>query len=139
MSKDYSNTIIYKIYCKDENIKDIYIGHTINFYVRLMSHRQNSINITEKSCKLYKFISKNGGWNNWNMVELENFSCNNLTEARIKEQEYYEKLNPSLNSCPQYVNKSIKEYKHPFQCEVCNYNCFKNSDYQKHLLTKKHN
>ena len=24
---DYSNTIIYKIICKDENIKDLYVAH----------------------------------------------------------------------------------------------------------------
>ena len=28
---DYSNTIIYKIYCKNETITDIYVGHTTNF------------------------------------------------------------------------------------------------------------
>ncbi len=61
MSKDYSNTIIYKICCKDENIKDIYIGHTTNFDVRLIAHIRNSKYITEKSCKLYKFISEHGG------------------------------------------------------------------------------
>jgi hypothetical protein len=27
---DYSNTIIYKIFCKDTNIKEAYIGHTTN-------------------------------------------------------------------------------------------------------------
>ena len=27
-SIDYSNTIIYKIYCKNPEIKDIYVGHT---------------------------------------------------------------------------------------------------------------
>jgi len=29
---DYSQTIIYKICCKDPNITDIYIGHTSNLY-----------------------------------------------------------------------------------------------------------
>ena len=28
---DYSNTIFYKISCKDENIKELYIGHTTNY------------------------------------------------------------------------------------------------------------
>lgn len=27
---DYSNTIIYKIYCKNKFITDIYVGHTTN-------------------------------------------------------------------------------------------------------------
>ena len=37
MPKDiinYSSTIIYKIVCKDLNVKDIYIGHTTNFIKR---------------------------------------------------------------------------------------------------------
>jgi len=28
---DYSNTIIYKIVCRDLNIKECYVGHTTNF------------------------------------------------------------------------------------------------------------
>ena len=31
---DYSNTIIYKIYCKNEMVTDIYVGHTTNFTKR---------------------------------------------------------------------------------------------------------
>lgn len=133
MPKDYSNTIIYKICCKDKNIKDIYVGHTTNFDVRLVYHKQGSKSITEKSCKLYKFINQNGGWENWDMIELEKFSCNNLTEARIKEQEYYVKLNPSLNSCPPYVDKSN------YYCNICNIQLNTSKLYNKHLQSKKHN
>ena len=39
---DYSNTIIYKIYCKDENVKNIYVGHTTDFEVRKNSHKNSS-------------------------------------------------------------------------------------------------
>jgi hypothetical protein len=28
---DYTKGLIYKIYCNDENIKDIYIGSTVDF------------------------------------------------------------------------------------------------------------
>ena len=41
---DYSNTIIYKIVCKDQNIKDIYVGHTTNFVQRKHAHKQNCNN-----------------------------------------------------------------------------------------------
>ena len=37
---DYSNTIIYKITCKDENVTDVYVGHTINFVQRKHAHWQ---------------------------------------------------------------------------------------------------
>jgi predicted GIY-YIG superfamily endonuclease len=36
---DYSNTIIYKIYCKDETITDVYVGYTTNFTQRKYSHK----------------------------------------------------------------------------------------------------
>lgn len=29
MPVDYSNTVIYKLYCKDDNVKDFYIGYTL--------------------------------------------------------------------------------------------------------------
>ena len=41
---DYSNTIIYKICCKNLFIDDIYIGHTTNFIQRKQSHKTNCCN-----------------------------------------------------------------------------------------------
>ena len=48
---DYSNTIFYKIYCKDESINELYIGHTTNFVQRKHAHK-NSCN-NEKSIKRF--------------------------------------------------------------------------------------
>jgi len=31
---NYSNTVIYKIQCKNESVKDIYVGHTTSYYQR---------------------------------------------------------------------------------------------------------
>ena len=39
MILDYQNTIIYKIVSKDLNIKECYVGHTINFSRRKSVHR----------------------------------------------------------------------------------------------------
>ena len=41
MSKNYSNSIIYKIYCKDENVKDTYIGETTDFIRRKCCHKRD--------------------------------------------------------------------------------------------------
>ena len=41
---DYSNTIIYKISCKDIAIKEVYVGHTTNFVQRKHTHKQSCIN-----------------------------------------------------------------------------------------------
>lgn len=116
---DYSNTIIYKIYCNDETITDIYVGHTTNFYVRKYQHK-NACKDTKNNYKIYKTIRENGGWDNWNMVEIAKYNCKDSTEARIKEQEHYEELKPLLNSCPPYV-------KSQHSCSTCNlqFNSFK--------------
>ena len=97
---DYSNTIIYKITCKNNTIKEIYVGHTVNFVKRMRAHKQSCIN--EKSnnykCKLYEVIRNNGGWENWKMEIINFFNCKNNYEAREKEQEYFILLNATLNS-----------------------------------------
>ena len=38
---NYSNTIIYKIYCKNEIVNDVYVGHTTNFTKRKYMHKIN--------------------------------------------------------------------------------------------------
>ena len=37
---DYSNTIIYKISCKNSSCKEMYIGYTTNFTQRKHAHKQ---------------------------------------------------------------------------------------------------
>ena len=54
---NYSNCVIYKIVCNDENVKDLYVGHSTNFCNRKGWHEVNS---THKNQKLYKVIRENG-------------------------------------------------------------------------------
>lgn len=128
---DYSNTIIYKICCKDHLITDIYIGQTTNFVERKHRHKYACNNINNK-LKLYNTIRDNGGWENWDMVELAKYNCKNSTESRIKEQEYYEVLKPTLNSCPPFVDKT------KYFCIVCNLQCKTLNNYDTHINTKLH-
>ena len=97
---DYANTIVYKIVCNDLNITECYVGHTTNFVQRKNQHRKTCVNEKGQvyNCKLYKTIRENGGWENYSMIEIEKYPCNDVNEARAKEREYYEKLNSSLNS-----------------------------------------
>jgi hypothetical protein len=97
---DYSNTIIYKITCKDPSITDVYVGHTTNFVQRKHGHKQscNNDKSSNHNCKLYKVIRDNGGWNNWTMEIVNFFNCHDHYEARKKEQEYFTLLNATLNS-----------------------------------------
>jgi hypothetical protein len=96
---DYSNTIIYKIVCNDLNITDCYVGHTTNFIKRKYTHKFYAMNEDKKDSNMsvYKMIRANGGWDNWSMVEVEKFNCNDGNEARKKERECLENLNAKLN------------------------------------------
>jgi hypothetical protein len=40
----YAKTIIYKIYCKNEKQKEIYVGHTTNITVRTRKHKSDCNN-----------------------------------------------------------------------------------------------
>lgn len=95
----YSNTMIYKIVCKDLNIKDCYVGHTTNFKTRKNHHKSRCNNSSDISYNfyVYQFIRDNGGWINWDMVLIETFNCNNKLEALKKEREFIDSLNATLN------------------------------------------
>jgi hypothetical protein len=144
---DYSNTIIYKITCKDTNVKDLYVGHTTNFVQRKHAHKQSCIN--DKSfnykCKLYEVIRNNGGWQNWNMEIVNFFNCLDNYEARKKEQEYFISLNATLNSIePMPVKKSREVIlkntiiKETFFCEKCNIKVNNLNLLETHKKTNKH-
>lgn len=108
--KRYQNGMIYKLCCKDTNIEDIYIGSTCNFSKRKHCHKNSCNNINNKcyNCYKYKFIRDNGGWDNWDMILIESYPCNNKLELHKKEREYIENLKPSLNS--EIPSRQRKEY-----------------------------
>ena len=96
---DYSNTIIYKLCCKDPSITDIYIGHTTNFRKRKSSHKSSCNNETDKIYNLYvyKFIRDHGGFDNWDMIEICKVECLDKREAERNERNHIESLGASLN------------------------------------------
>ena len=129
---DYSNTVIYKIYCNDKTINDVYVGHTTNFTKRKHQHKLCCSNLNN-NFKIYSTIREHGGWDNWNMIEIAKYNCKDKTEARIKEQEHYTELNSSLNSCPPYVDKN------KYFCSTCNINCTTKNVYETHVNCSLHN
>jgi len=142
---DYSNTIMYKIFCKDPTVKDLYVGHTTNFMQRKSLHKTACEN-KNSSSKLYKIIRENGGWDNWEMSEIIVLNLKNSTEARIKENEYYEKLKSDLNfittsdttnlfMCEKYINE---KYNNLLFCANCDYNCDTKWLWERHIKTQKH-
>jgi len=143
---DYSNTIIYKITCKDISVTDVYVGHTTNFVQRKHAHKQscNNNKSVNHTCKIYEVIRSNGGWNNWKMEIINFFNCKDHYEARKKEQEYFITLNATLNSIEpmptpkNIVEKKEKKDKEIFFCTTCNIKCNNIKLFEEHNNTKKH-
>lgn len=102
---------IYKIYCKDETITDIYIGSTkTSLRRRWNNHKSicdNQICIAYNDYK-YQFIRENGGIANWDIIEIERLVCD-VIEARIRERYWIEELNATLNRVRAYA--TIEERK----------------------------
>jgi hypothetical protein len=96
---DFSKTIIYKIVCKDLLVTQCYVGHTTDFTKRKHQHktRCNNSNDNGYNIYVYSFIRENGGWYNWDMIEIEKYPCLDLNEAHKQERYWIETLNAELN------------------------------------------
>ena len=111
---DYSRTIIYVIKCKDDNITEEYIGSTTHFIERKCAHKICCNNDNDKNktynYKIYKFIRDNGGWDNWIMLEIEKYPCQDKNEAHKREEEIRIDRKSKLNSIKAFGAETIKEY-----------------------------
>jgi len=109
---DYSRTVIYVIKCKDDNITEEYVGSTTDFIERKYSHKTACNNEKSKhyNYKIYKFIRENGGWNEWVMLEIEKYSCNDKREAEKREEEIRVERKAKLNSIKAFGAETRKEY-----------------------------
>jgi len=109
---DYSKAIVYKLCCKDVQIKKIYIGSTCNFSRRKCAHKSDCNNekkVKFYNLKVYKFIRDNGGFDNWTMVQIEAYpECTNKKELGQYERYHIEQLKPALNC--QIPNRTQKEW-----------------------------
>jgi hypothetical protein len=145
---DYSNTIIYKITCKNPAITDVYVGHTTNFVQRKHAHKQTCINnkALNHKCKVYEVIRANGGWENWHMEIINFFNCADHYAARKKEQEYFIELKATLNSIEPFPKPKViqtiqavePKIKKVFFCNTCNIHCSSSNTLAAHNETNKH-
>ena len=104
MVDDYSDSSIYRIYNRN-NPSDFYIGSSCCITERMRCHYgvDNNENHPRYNSKLYTHIRENGGWGYWVIDQIYNFSCNNEVELREKEQEFINRLKPTLN-----INRAAK-------------------------------
>jgi len=130
MPLNYQNSVIYKICCKDPEIKDIYVGSTTNFKRRMSNHK--SICNNEKSEKynlpVYRFIRDTGGFENWSIVKIRDVCCKDKYDLVAEERKEFEKLDATLNS--QYPRRSKKEYFKKYREENKEKERERNKDYR---------
>lgn len=110
MTTRYDNGLIYKLVCKDPSITEIYVGSCCNFTRRKYEHKSVCNNEKSKEYNLYKnqFIRDNGGWNNWDMIEIKKYPCKSKRELELEERNQLEILGASLNK--NKPSRSQKEY-----------------------------
>ena len=113
---NYQNTVIYKICCDDT--EEFYIGSTTDFTRRKSQHKSacNNENNKNHTSKIYQTIREYGGWDNWRMVVVEEYPCENKREAEKREEEIRMELKTTFNSvrddkcsvngCETYAKKS---------------------------------
>jgi len=105
-----NNIIIYKIFCKNEEIKECYVGSTSNLKKRIQQHKTSCNNENDTNYNNYKyiFIREHGGWDNWDFKIL----CECPKEDRFKmerwhiENDKYTNLNKSI---PTRTNKEYRQ------------------------------
>jgi hypothetical protein len=108
----YQNSIIYKIcHCNDLNNENIYIGSTTNFRNRKCGHKTTCNNEKDKNYNIfvYTYIRDNGGWDNFVMIPIEVFPCNDKKELEVRERHHIELLKPKLNKV--IPTRTQKEYR----------------------------
>jgi len=104
--------IMYKIVPKNKELNYCYVGHTVNFNERKRAHVLNTSNINDKRhyhLKHYEAIRQNGGWDEWEMIELEKFIGKTKLEARIREQQLIEQYEANLNSLKAYITEDERK------------------------------
>ncbi len=145
---DYSKTTIYKLCCKDLDIKEIYIGHTTDMRKRKCCHKSHCNNEKNKDYNLnvYQFIRANGGWDNWDMIEVERYNAIDGYDATKRERYYIEELNATLNKIiPTRTDKEYREDNKEIISEkkkekiTCECGCLiRKFDLTRHMKNKKH-
>ncbi len=103
--------IMYIICPRNKELDFCYVGHTSNYISRKNQHKvqAKNPNLSKSHQKLYDTIRNNGGWDEWEMVEIEQFKGKTKMEARIREQELIEKHNANLNTLNAYISEEQRK------------------------------
>ena len=74
--------VFYLIKCKDLEVKETYIGKTVDFQQRKSIHKYHFLT---GNCKLYQCMRANGGWDNWTIEPVHRIICSQETSCFLEE------------------------------------------------------
>ena len=122
---DYNKTIIYKLVKNDDfDNANVYVGSTTEFVKRKSQHKGSCCNENSKlyNLKVYQKIRENGGWENWKMIEIEKYPCEDKREAEAREEYWRCEFNANLNSQRAFITEEqrkeqIKEHAKQYYTE----------------------
>ena len=114
LNVDYSKIVIYKIVCNDENVDYLYLGSTTDFTKRKYNHKSGCNNETNKNYNEKKYVEmrNNGGWENFRIIQVEKYPCNDKREAEAREEELRLELKANMNSNKCYTTAEQKKEYH---------------------------
>ena len=72
--------IIYKLVSRDINVPELYVGSTCSFRARKAQHKKRCNNENDKKYKynVYQYIRANGGWDLFDMIQIEELLRTNV-------------------------------------------------------------
>ncbi len=107
------NTIytMYKILPKNRELNYCYVGHTSNFSKRKDAHFKCSTNTNNNKHHhlVYQTIYNNGGWDSWEMIEIEKYVCNTREKARMREQQLILDHKANINTLRAYITEEERK------------------------------
>lgn len=140
---DYSKSVIYEIFCNFNDVKDTFIGATVNLRQKKYLHKKND--------DFKDIIEQNGGWDNWSFKILESYPCNSKSELNDRLKYYVDEFQPTINETKKIIEgkgfdveekkKAKKEYQKEYhkiyQKEYQAKNKDKRSEIMKNAYAKK--
>jgi hypothetical protein len=135
----YSDMCIYKlVHFDDLNDENIYVGHTTNMTKRKCGHKTSCCNPNDNhhNLKVYQFIRENGGWDKWDMILVEKYSCKCSAEAVARERYWIKELKATLNT--REPGRTKKEWREANRDKLAEYqNEYREANREKLLEQKK--
>ena len=131
IAKNYNNCIIYKLVCLDTTYPEVYVGSTTCFKQRKSNHKGKCYNQKHRAYnyKIYQYIRENGGFENFTMIEIEKYVCENSRQLEAREEHWRKELKATLNGKQAFTTEEEKRIqKSEWQ---------KNEGHTSHLLSMK--